>query len=70
MDLCRLFRRALADLAGLLDLLRRELHLVRQSLADADEPARFIGILLNPFLEVVGADEEALVEAAGGGPSQ
>ena len=53
---------ALAQLAGLGDLLRRKLHLVRQRLGDADLPPRHRRTRLQPFLQIGLADEEGLLE--------
>ncbi len=64
-----LFRCTFADLAGFLNLVGRELHLVGQGLADADQSARLIRVLLDPLLEIIGIGEEALVKAPGGSPS-
>ena len=62
------FRRTLTDFAGFLDLLGREFHFICQCLTDGNEPTGFKRILLDPFLEVICVDEEALMKTAGRGP--
>ena len=59
---------AFTNLAGLPDLLRRQFHFVCQRLVNTDQPTGFIGVLVDPFLEVLDSDKKSLVETAGRTP--
>ena len=56
------------DLTGLLDLLRRQFHFVCEGLTNADQLTCFIGVLVDPFFEVLYSNKKALVETAGRTP--
>jgi len=48
-----LFWDTFANLAGLLNLLRRQFHFVCEGLTNADQLTCFVRVLLDPFLEVL-----------------
>src|ERR1035437_5661187 len=56
------------QLAGLRDLLRRQLHLVRQRLGDGDLPPRHRWARFQPLFKIVLVDKESLLEAPSGSP--
>ena len=63
-----LFWNTFTYLAGLLNLLGREFHLIGKSLTNAYQFPRFIWILLDPYFEILLINEEALMEASGRAP--